>query len=140
MPSHVVSEGVANTVLCRDVDPFRSLATEPAPPGFREAWDHAWWWVVCPSWPVAPVDPAASRPVVSDVPTLVLVGGLAAPTPEPVVRANIGGLTHVSVVVAPTFSHNLLGHGCVAALRDDWLEDPRPSSSLPDCIPARLEW
>jgi pimeloyl-ACP methyl ester carboxylesterase len=138
MPAHRVTEGVANTVLCRDVDPGRGPDEPAASSGFRQAFDLGWWYAVCPDWPVATTH--SSAPVTTDVPTLVFVGGLAAPTPERVVRANTAGFTDLSVVVAPTGSHNVIGGGCLTGVRDTWVDDPHVDPSRPACLEQRLDW
>jgi pimeloyl-ACP methyl ester carboxylesterase len=138
---HVVDEGVANTVLCRDVAPYAGEAPDHrAPPGFREAYDRSWWWDVCDDWPVPPADPAVATPVASDVPVLVLVGGLSAPTPAAVVEAQTDRLSNASIVVVPTQSHNVTGDLCTFALRTEWLSDPHQVRRTPACLDEQVDW
>ena len=142
MSAHTVSEGVWNTVLCRDIAPDGEVAptSRPRAAGLRAAYDRAWWWQVCPHWHLPRGGAQAAAPVRSDVPVLVLAGGLAAPTPYDELRAALAGLTHASFVIAPTQSHNTLGEPCLGELRNSWLKDPRPLLDDPDCLPHRLKW
>ena len=142
MTAHAVYEGVWNTVLCRDVAPDGAVRTtsRPRPAALRRAYDHAWWWEVCPHWPVPQEGGAADTGVRSDVPVLVLAGGLAATTQADELRSALAGLPHASVVVDPTGSHNVVGNPCLGELRIAWLEDPRPLVGEPACLPDRLEW
>jgi pimeloyl-ACP methyl ester carboxylesterase len=137
MPAHVVAEGVYDTVLCRNL-----AGDAPAPgtePGFHEAYDQAWWWETCAHWPVPPSDSTRS-PVASGVPTLVMVGGLAAPATDAEVRRQLGGFDDLTVVVVPTGSHDVMSNDCVVAFRNAWLDDPGPDHAQPDCLDQRLEW
>lgn len=141
-PAHAVTEGVANTVLCSDIAPFSSprRSERVGLPGFAEAYERAWWWETCQSWPTVASDPHLAEPVFSDVPTLVLVGGLAAPTPAAEVRQGIAGLTDASLVLRPTGSHNVIGDDCMLDLRNEWLDDLEPITRAPACFLRRLEW
>jgi pimeloyl-ACP methyl ester carboxylesterase len=142
MSSHVVDEGVWNTVLCRDIAPFTSpdAPRTASRPGFRQAYDDSWWWDVCSHWPVPPASATTAEPLITDVPVLVLVGGLAAPVPEETIRRWTARMPHVSIVVDPTGSHNVLGIGCMGEIRDGWLTDPHPVPVHPACAATRLEW
>ena len=137
----VQDTGVDYSVLCRDVasaGPGRSPRVTGI--GFREAYSHAPWWQVCARWPVRQAAASSAAPVSSDVPTLILVGGLAASTPAGQVRARTRGLTNASLVVVPTGSQNVFGPECVFEIRNAWLADPRPIAEPPDCLEQRLEW
>jgi hypothetical protein len=139
MTAHVVAEGTWNTVLCRDIAPGAEHGVNGRLHGaLRDAYDHAWWWEVCPHWPVPPEDASSLTPVRSDVPVLVLAGGLAPTTPVDVLRSSLSGLSRLSLVVDPTGSHNVVG-GCLGDVRDAWLQDLQPPPARSAC-PHRLEW
>jgi pimeloyl-ACP methyl ester carboxylesterase len=142
MTAHVVDEGVWNTVLCRDIEPFTPLdrLPSPAPLAFRVAYDRAWWWEVCPHWPVPSADETEIEPLATDVPMLILVGGLAGPVSRSAVSRWTARMPNASIVVDPTGSHNVLGTPCMGELRDRWLADFRPPPLHPACAPTRLEW
>jgi len=141
MSAHVVDEGVYNAVLCQDVASSPRTRSAPAAAhGFHLAYDRSWWWDVCERWPVGPAEMATADAVRTDVPVLVLAGGLAASTPEQVIRSATSSLRNVSVILAPTGSHNVIGQPCLYRLRTAWLNDLRPRPSEPHCVERRLEW
>jgi pimeloyl-ACP methyl ester carboxylesterase len=142
MSAHVVAEGVWNTVLCRDMATARTAtgATRRSGPGYAAAYDRGWWWDVCRVWKVPPGPGPSPEIVVSDVPTLVTVGGLAGPASLTAVRHATEGLSRASIVRVPTGSHNVLGMTCLSGLRDSWLDTLDSTSRTPSCVRTRLRW
>ena len=142
MSAHVLDEGVYNSVLCQDIVPFAPSA-RPArsnEPGLHRAYDRSWWWNTCEHWPTLPAPTGAAKPVRADVPVLVLAGGLAASTPERAIRSATSGLRNVSVILARTGSHNVIGQPCLNRIRIAWLNDLEPRPRTPHCVERRVEW
>jgi pimeloyl-ACP methyl ester carboxylesterase len=142
MSAHVVDEGVYNSVLCQDIVPLAPSVrpARAAGQGLHRAYDRSWWWSICEHWPVGPADQGSTDPVRADVPVLILVGGLAASTPEHAIRAATRGLRNASVIRAPTGSHNVVGQPCLNRIRTAWLNDLTPRPRSPRCIEHRVDW
>jgi pimeloyl-ACP methyl ester carboxylesterase len=142
MSAHVVDEGVYNTVLCQDIVPFAPSArpARRADQALHQAYDRNWWWNICEHWPTLSAHTGAADPVSTDVPVLILAGGLAASTPERAIRSATRGLRNVSVILAPTGSHNVIGQPCLNRIRVAWLNDLMPRPRSPRCLERRVEW
>jgi pimeloyl-ACP methyl ester carboxylesterase len=93
---------------------------------------------VCDVWPRGNVPLDATTPVRSDVPVLILSGGLDPVTP-PANGAEVARtLTHSRHVVARGFGHIVSPHACAPRLIASFLDDPT-FASLPSTCVERFE-
>ncbi len=93
---------------------------------------------VCDVWPRGKAPADAVKPVVSDVPILILSGALDPVTP-PANGAEVARtLTHSRHIVARGFGHIVSPHVCAPRLIASFLDDPTFASLPATCI-ARLE-
>lgn len=103
-------------------------------PGFQDAYVDSPYLDVCEVWDVREATSVAQRPVSSDIPMLVFVGGYDAYGPLPVAEEAIASLSGSFPVDVPYQGHNVLGSlDCYRNIRNTWIEDP---TSAPDtgCI------
>ena len=68
---------------------------------------------VCGVWPRGAMPAGFATPVASDVPVLLLSGGLDPVTPPAYADEVAATLTHAKSIVAPGFGHIVSSHGCV---------------------------
>jgi pimeloyl-ACP methyl ester carboxylesterase len=129
---HSITTGAYFSALCHDLQPFRQLASVETAPGWSDAYGHSPYLDVCASWPVAPAKhPLASR-FVSDVPTLVLIGGYDPFANLTRTETALAGMAHHYIVTSPIWGHNVIGSGqCAVIMRNAWLDSPqaRPDST-----------
>jgi len=97
---------------------------------------------LCNNWDVQPLDASVDKPVVSDIPTLVLSGGFDPITPPEYAADAASTLSKNYNYVIPTGAHGqMLSSDCADGLIQSFLEDPTraPDSSCID-LQARLEF
>jgi pimeloyl-ACP methyl ester carboxylesterase len=89
---------------------------------------------VCDVWPrgAAPAD--ASTPVASDVPTLLLSGGLDPVTPPTYARDVARTLARSRHIVARGYGHIVTPHGCAPRLVAAFVDDPSFATLPASCI------
>lgn len=132
-PTNTISVGAYLSVLCSDVVPFidrtalTSLAAEDD--NFVSVFAEAPWIDACDAWKVPPSDTRVASPVVTDVPTLLLLGRFDPFGSPAVVRPATSGLSQSWVVIDPAAGRNTLADACFQDLRTLWLADP---TSPPD--------
>ena len=71
---------------------------------------------VCNEWPHGTTPADFATPVTSDVPVLLLSGGLDPVTPPRYATEVAKTLAHAKVIVAPGYGHIVSSHGCVPRL------------------------
>jgi pimeloyl-ACP methyl ester carboxylesterase len=94
--------------------------------------------MACDLWPVTPIDPRDKQPVVSDIPTLILAGGLDPTTPPAFAHATATTLRRAHVFVFPGVSHGVLAvDSCASEVVEKFLAQPeaRPDVDCPGVIP-----
>ena len=131
------SYGTFYSVLCQDEIAFvdwaavRELAGDE--PWFDDAYAHSPYVEVCKRWDSGEATTDPHRRVVSDIPTLILVGEFNAFAPLPLVRETAATLSRSWLVKIPNLGHNVLSSDCTVAIRNGWIDDP---DSPPDtrCI------
>jgi hypothetical protein len=79
---------------------------------------------VCAAWGAEPPSSAELEPVVSDVPTLLLVGAFDPVTPPAYAAETVRTLRNGSVVELPGLGHAVTFSPCGRLLRDAFLADP----------------
>jgi pimeloyl-ACP methyl ester carboxylesterase len=131
-------EGAFFSILCHDEVPFveapQLAALAGGDPGFQEAYVASPYLDVCEAWDVGEATSVAHRPVSSDIPMLIYVGGYDAYGPLPVAEQATTSLSGSFLVDVPYQGHNVLGSlDCYRNIRNAWIEDP---TSPPDtgCI------
>ena len=70
----------------------------------------------CPIWNVSPVPSSYYEPVASDIPTLLLSGGLDPATPAKWADVAMEKLSNATHLVAPTATHIVAGQSCANKL------------------------
>ncbi|MBX3055435.1 MAG: alpha/beta fold hydrolase [Anaerolineae bacterium] len=137
------SEGMSYSVQCFEEAPFTTEAesaagSETLPPQLARtfAGDAANTLEICAAWQIAPAQPKENEPVISDVPTLLLVGDYDPITPPAYAETAAAHLpnsflfTFIGVSHAVTFNHSC-GVDLVAA----FLADPNKEPTA-DCLPS----
>ena len=130
--------GQTLSVLCAEEAPFLDAAAmrrDAAGSRFGEAYARGWrdW---CAAWPAARPDAALTRAVVSDVPTLLLAGGLDPVTPPENAHLAARTLRHSRVLVAAGAGHTFSGAGCAPRLIAAFLEHADPAAVDGACLAA----
>ena len=93
---------------------------------------------VCALWPRGAFDAQAATPVVSEVPTLLLSGGLDPVTPPAYAAEVAKSLSNSRQVVAAGYGHIVSPHACAPRLIAAFVDDPSFASLPASCV-ARLE-
>jgi pimeloyl-ACP methyl ester carboxylesterase len=91
----------------------------------------------CAIWPRATLPPDFGEPVKSDVPVLILSGGLDPATPPRHGELVASTLTRSRHLVAPHLSHGVSGHGCAPRLIEKFVKAGDASDLDGGCL-ARL--
>jgi pimeloyl-ACP methyl ester carboxylesterase len=132
-PTNTISVGAYLSVLCSDIAPFidRSALTTlaGADDTFSSVFAQSPWFDACDAWKVPPSDTGVASPVITDVPTLLLLGRFDPFGSPAVVRPATTGLSQSWVVIDPAAGRNTLADACFQDLRTLWLADP---TSPPD--------
>ena len=89
---------------------------------------------VCDVWPRGQVPADAATPVVSDVPALLLAGGLDPVTPPSYAVEVARTLSHSKVVVARGYGHIVTSHACAPRLVASFVDDPTFAKLPSSCI------
>jgi len=122
--SEAADEATYMAVQCHDRAPFTSgppadlseFASVIAAPPTSE---------LCGPWSVGSAPPEVGRPVESDIPTLLLSGGLDPITPAVYARGVAKGLSRATVVEQDGRGHGIwFGNGCIAEIVRSFVSDP----------------
>jgi|KBSSwiStaDraftv2_1062776.scaffolds.fasta_scaffold66744_3 pimeloyl-ACP methyl ester carboxylesterase len=89
---------------------------------------------VCAVWPSAAVPSDATTPVTSDIPVLLLSGGLDPVTPPGNAAAAAATLPHSKQLVAVGYGHIVSSHACGPRLIAAFLDDPSFATLPPSCV------
>jgi pimeloyl-ACP methyl ester carboxylesterase len=138
------SDGLNYTITCRDELPFVDrqdlVALVGSEPWYHTAYVDGLWGDVCSRWDVDPSDAIQTEAVVSDVPTLFLIGRFDPYSPRQLVESFAAGFSNGYMVEFPHWSHNTLGDdgGCAREIRNLWIDSPTstPNSGCIDELPA----
>ncbi len=127
------SEGMYHSVICRDefafgdYDEAERLALAEIPVELQEALfsTTAQIFEVCDIWGAGQADPIENEAVVSDLPTLILVGEYDPATPPAWGRLTAETLSQAYYFEFPGAGHSLLSsEDCAIELADDFFADP----------------
>jgi pimeloyl-ACP methyl ester carboxylesterase len=124
------SQGAYYSALCADIAPFTDVAALASLAGTEAAWTqdyvHGPYNDVCEAWQVEPADVAVTSGLESDVPVLVLGGGLDPTVSPDSVRRGLAGLPNALYVVTPAWGHapTTIPACPDAQPRNDFLADP----------------
>src|SRR5262245_44475252 len=119
--------GLFGTSLCADDGAEMSAADQAvlADPGNYGSLLLGWPYPVCDVWAVPPVPGGPLTEPVSDVPVLLMEGGLDPVAPPRFADTIAAGLSHATVVVIPAGGHgNAFGSACASSISDAFLADP----------------
>jgi pimeloyl-ACP methyl ester carboxylesterase len=138
------SHGLQFTITCRDEMPFVDRpgieALVSSESWYRAAYIDSLWGEVCARWDVDPSDPIQSEAVVSEIPTLFLIGRFDPYSPRELVETTAAGFSNGFIVEFPHWSHNALGDegGCSREIRNHWIDSPTspPETGCIDDLPA----
>jgi len=89
---------------------------------------------VCRAWPRGAIPADFASPLHSDVPMLLLSGGLDPVTPPAYAAEVAATLTHVRSIVAPGYGHIVSSHGCAARLIARFIDTAGFDTLPPSCI------
>lgn len=136
---HPLTEGALYSILCRDVEPFVSRRTlqnlAGDDPAYVEAFAHDPYLDICARWKVPPADSDVSRPVRTDVPTLMFTGQFDPFGGLRVAQAAAVSFSRAWVIQVPSFGHNVLGPGeCARSIRNAWVEHPAAPPPRARCL------
>ncbi len=94
----------------------------------------------CETWAVTPSDPIEATRVQSDVPTLLISGGLDPVTPPSYADSALQGLPNGRHIVFPVGGHSETGlAGCGGSLVAAFFADPSAELDT-QCIPQQIDW
>ncbi|MDQ6620316.1 MAG: alpha/beta hydrolase [Pseudomonadota bacterium] len=93
---------------------------------------------VCDSWPRGTAPPDAATALTSDIPTLLLSGGLDPVTPPAYAAEVAKTLRNSRHIVAPGYGHNVSPHACAPRLIAAFVDDPS-FGKLPEPCVRHLE-
>ena len=142
-PNEISSEGVRLSVQCGEETSFSSAqaieaANAAVEPRLAEAVNQGWYFAMCPAWNVEPADPIENKPVVSNIPTLLLTGDNDPGTSPAWVKSTAGKLNNSYSFEFPWASHWLIygdtsTASCAQSMMSAFIADP---VSTPDstCI------
>lgn len=133
-----MSIGQTFSALCTEEAPYlqdAALARDAAGSVFGDSYARSWrdW---CRAWPAAPVRGASGKAVVSEIPALLLAGGLDPVTPPANARQAARGLRNSRVLVAPGAGHTFSAQGCTPRLIAAFLEHADPGAVDGSCLNA----
>lgn len=128
--------GQTLSALCHEEAPFlepAAMARDAAGSGFGDGHARSWrdW---CTAWPAPQPDPALAEAVVSNVPALLLAGGLDPVTPVANARLAARTLRHSRVLVAEQGAHVFSAQGCTPHLIAAFLEHADPAAVDGACL------
>jgi pimeloyl-ACP methyl ester carboxylesterase/sugar lactone lactonase YvrE len=133
LPKAQLSHGTLYSYLCRDEVPFVDHAA------LAEAAGNRPWYVgayvqnhydeICARWDVEQAETDPHEPLVSDIPTLMLVGEFDSFSPLPLVKDAANGLSNASIVYVRDASRNVLDNDCTIGIRNAFVDEP---TSAPD--------
>jgi pimeloyl-ACP methyl ester carboxylesterase len=89
---------------------------------------------VCDVWPRGDAPADAATPVVSDVPALLISGGLDPVTPPPYGAEVARALSHSRHIVALGYGHIVTPHACAPRLVAAFIDDPSFASLPSACV------
>ena len=129
---HNYSAAVSNSMFCSEEVPFNDpdltiQLAKPVPDAFELAlyWPAKMQFAVCMVWGVAPAGEVESQAVVSDLPTLVLVGQFDPITPPILGEMTVSTLRNGTLVVMPGAGHGIIdANPCGASLGVAFLNQP----------------
>lgn len=120
-----VAPGLFGTIACGELWPngpgLHALVELEAQQRYRAASSLLDLGEACDAWPVAPLDVASRRPVVSDRPMLLLSGALDTVTPKVAAVRAMKTLSRARHVVVPFSGHGTLRHACAASIASAFL-------------------
>ena len=79
---------------------------------------------ICDNWPVERGDPSVKKPLVSDIPTLVLEGEFDPVTPPEYGELVAGYLSNSYFFEFPGVGHDVLANECARSIAGDFFDDP----------------
>ena len=125
--------GMYNSVMCHDEFAFADIDTADAA-AIQEVPDQTYYglfgsvidtFTTCSIWDVGSAEPYVNGAVVSDIPTLVLVGEFDPATPPEWGRLTVETLSNGVLVEIPGDGHSLVSaNGCAISLMDAFIADP----------------
>jgi pimeloyl-ACP methyl ester carboxylesterase len=139
-PDDDLAQGMYGTSLCADDGASMTSADHAvlADPGDYGSFVLGWAFTACDVWDVPPVPGGPLKEPVSDVPVLLMEGGLDPVAPPRNADLIKKGLTHATVVVFPAGGHgNAFRNDCGLSIVEEFLNDPaaQPDTSCVASLP-----
>jgi pimeloyl-ACP methyl ester carboxylesterase len=132
-----ISDPVASSIDCHDTAPVdmrdaeEQLRRFPRAAGIKRL---DWQYHACRYWDSGQAPPAFRKPVVSDVPALLLAGEFDPVTPPEWAELAVRNLRHGELFVFPGIGHGVLdSHHCAVELVRAFLADPN-AGEAPKCL------
>lgn len=135
----LLAEGLRLSIECAEsiarADPSAIRVNDAAHPDLALAFRRFPEPVACPRWPVGPSSASSPEPVSSDVPVLLVSGGLDPITPPSVAAHAARSLGRAQHHVVPIGGHGAgIRDRCAIEVRDAFIADP--DAPLPQCDTA----
>jgi len=134
-----LSEAVFSSVDCADNGDFSRQQAEQALQQFplvATIKQHDWRYSACRYWDSGDTGSVFRRPVVSDVPTLLLAGEFDPVTPPEWAEDSLSTLSSAYLFIAPGIGHGVLdSDDCTQHLTQAFLQNPL-LPAVPDCLRA----
>lgn len=115
--------GSTMAILCREDVPTlgADAARAAGENSFHGDYYYRNWAASCAHWPVFEVPEGYNDPIISDIPTLLLSGGLDPITPATTAFVAEESLSNVAHFIADNAGHNVSAHGCAPGLMADFV-------------------
>jgi pimeloyl-ACP methyl ester carboxylesterase len=132
-----MSYGMHNAVMCTEDVPFHhpedtSSGQEKETYLGDELWSSMQ--SICSVWPAGKIDNDFKRPVLSNIPTLILSGENDPITPPAYGDLLLDGLSNAVHLVGPQQGHGVMHRGCFTKIFSDFLTTANVSSLESSCI------
>ena len=132
-----MSYGMHNAVMCTEDVPFHH-PEETSSGQEKETYlgDEFWSSMqsICSVWPAGKIDNDFKRPVLSNIPTLILSGENDPITPPAYGDLLLDGLSNAVHLVGPQQGHGVMHKGCFTKIFSDFLTTANVSSLESGCI------
>ena len=150
-PYELFSEGTRMSVQCSEESSFSSTqdiqaADAAVSPRLAEAINQGAAFSLCSAWDVEPAAAIENKPVVSEIPTLLLTGDNDPATSQVWAKSTAGGLNNSYSFEFPWASHWLIfgdtpAAGCAQSMMSAFIADPvsKPDSACIDLLKVTFE-
>ena len=129
-----ISVGLNLSVQCAEEVPNGQLPGEPAPSKYFPNGYDLFWKDACEAWPAGTAPEGYNAPVKSNVPALLMSGGLDPITPPQMGDLTIEHLENAVHLIAPNAGHSVVVYGCAERLVGEFLDHADPAQLEGSCL------